>query len=157
MPAAVVCATLRGFFGYTGNTEWLRLQPFTFWLALSGKQKTPCDDAFRYLLMQLCPTRFEAVLNRWIADRLRITLGDTLQGLVFDGKDQFVHLDDDAALKPAAENPSIFRDAVINYLRTQKTDNITASLRKSAVPFSPINQPPPPHLLSGPVIRTPLA
>lgn len=87
MLAAVVCAALCGFDGYVGVAQWLRLQPLEFWHALGGKRKPPCPNAFRYLLMQLCPEQFEHALNRWIAEGLGLSIGEEeLQKIVFDGK-----------------------------------------------------------------------
>ena len=52
MLAAMVCATLCNFPGYSGAAQWIRLQPIEFWHALGGKRKPPCENAFRG-----CPNR----------------------------------------------------------------------------------------------------
>ena len=87
MLAAVVCATLCGFPGYAGVAQWLALQPLAFWHALGGKRKPPCENAFRYLLIKLCPRQFEEALNGWIAEGLGLSIGEeALQKVVVDGK-----------------------------------------------------------------------
>ena len=80
MLAATVCATLCNFTGYSGVAQWIRLQPIEFWHALGGKRKPPCENAFRYLLMQLSPQALEEALWRWLSESLGMTFGqDDLQ------------------------------------------------------------------------------
>lgn len=87
MLAAFVCATLCGFEGYTGVVQWLRLRPLEAWHALGGKRKPPCENTFRFLLMQLGAQEFEEALNRWIVEGLGLRIGeDDLQTVVLDGK-----------------------------------------------------------------------
>ena len=87
MLAAVVCATLCNFTGYTGVAQWIRLQPLAFWHALGGKRKPPCANAFRYLLLKLDPTALEEALWRWLTEGLGLTVSeDDLQVVVLDGK-----------------------------------------------------------------------
>lgn len=87
MLAAMVCATLCNFPGYSGVAQWLRLQPLEFWHALGGKRKPPCENAFRYLLIKLDPVVLEETLMTWLTEGLGLTIGDELlQAVVLDGK-----------------------------------------------------------------------
>ena len=87
MLAAMVCATLCNFTGYSGVAQWIRLQPIEFWHSLGGKRKPPCENAFRYLLMKLCPHEFERALWNWLTDGQGMSIGeDKLQTIVLDGK-----------------------------------------------------------------------
>lgn len=87
MLAVTVCATLCNFTGYSGVAQWIRLQPIEFWHALGGKRKPPCENAFRYLLMQVSPQALEEALWRWLSESLGMTFSeDDLQRVVLDGK-----------------------------------------------------------------------
>lgn len=87
MLAAMVCATLCNFPGYSGVAQWIRLQPIEFWHALGGKRKPPCENAFRYLMIKLDPAVLEEALMRWLTEGLGLTIGDEqLQAVVLDGK-----------------------------------------------------------------------
>lgn len=87
MLAAVICATLCGFPGYAGAAQWVRLLPIAWWHQLGGRRKPPCENAFRNLMMVVCPQALEEALWRWLTEGLGITIGeDELQAIVLDGK-----------------------------------------------------------------------
>ena len=76
MLAAMVCATLCNFPGYSGVAQWIRLQPIEFWHALGGKRKPPCENAFRYLLLKLDPAVLEDALMKWVTKGVGLTIDD---------------------------------------------------------------------------------
>lgn len=87
MLAAMICATLCGFPGDAGVAQWIKLLPIEFWHQLGGRRKPPCENAFRNLMMVVCPQALEEALGRWLTEGLKITIGeDELQGIVLDGK-----------------------------------------------------------------------
>ena len=87
MLAALVCATLCNFPGYAGVAQWIRLQPLAFWHALGGTRFPPCENAFRYLMIQLDPEALEDALMQWLTEGLGLVIGqEQLQAVVLDGK-----------------------------------------------------------------------
>ena len=87
MLAVMICATLCGFPGYAGAAQWVRLLPIAWWHQLGGRRKPPCENAFRNLMMVVCPLALEEALWRWLTEGLGITIGeDELPAIVLDGK-----------------------------------------------------------------------
>ncbi len=87
MLAAMVCATLCNFPGYSGAAQWIRLQPLEFWHALGGRRHPPCQNAFRYLMIKLDPAALEEALMNWLTQDVGLVIGDEqLQAIVLDGK-----------------------------------------------------------------------
>ena len=87
MLAVMLCATLSGFPGFAGAAHWIRLQPLSFWHALGGTRKPPCENAFRYLMLKLAPKALEAALMQWLQEGLNVSIGEhDLQAIVLDGK-----------------------------------------------------------------------
>ncbi|MEZ6146672.1 MAG: hypothetical protein R3B91_14900 [Planctomycetaceae bacterium] len=70
-----------------GAAQWIKLLPIEFWHQLGGRRKPPCENAFRNLMMVVCPQALEEALGRWLTEGLKITIGeDELQAIVLDGK-----------------------------------------------------------------------
>ncbi|MEZ6146095.1 MAG: hypothetical protein R3B91_11895 [Planctomycetaceae bacterium] len=61
MLAVMICATL-WFPGYAGAAQWIKLLPIAFWHQLGGRRKPPCENAFRNLMMVVCPLALEEAL-----------------------------------------------------------------------------------------------
>ncbi len=70
MLAATVCAILCGARGYTGIADCIGHQEVPVWHRLGFRRKPPTRNAFRNLLMALCPRQLEAALRCWIANLL---------------------------------------------------------------------------------------
>ncbi|MBX3439335.1 MAG: ISAs1 family transposase [Planctomycetaceae bacterium] len=87
MLAALICATLCGFPGDAGAAQWIRLLPIEWWHQLGGRRNPPCENAFRNVMMVVCPRALEEALWRWLTDGLGITIGEEqFPGVVLDGK-----------------------------------------------------------------------
>lgn len=87
MLATIVCAFLQGARGYTAIAQWIHSQEVCFWHELGYTRRPPRWNAFRKLLMRLCPQQLERAIQSWVehclADR---PPREALQALAIDGK-----------------------------------------------------------------------
>jgi hypothetical protein len=87
MLATIVCAFLQGARGYTAIAQWIHSQDVHFWHELGYMRRPPRWNAFRKLLMRLCPQQLERAVQNWVehclADR---PPNEALQPLAIDGK-----------------------------------------------------------------------
>jgi hypothetical protein len=87
MLASVVCALLQGARGYSGICQWLHEQEVALWHALGFTRRPPTLNAFRNLLMAVCPEEFERAVRSWVAHCLGTSESDDeLQAVAIDGK-----------------------------------------------------------------------
>lgn len=87
MLATIVCAFLQGARGYGAIAQWIHSQEARFWHELGYTRRPPRWNAFRKLLMRLCPQQFERAVQNWVEHCLaeRPTTGE-LQPVALDGK-----------------------------------------------------------------------
>jgi len=87
MLATIVCAFLQGARGYWAIAQWIHTQDVRFWHELGYRRKPPRWNAFRKLLMRLCPVQFERAIQSWVEHCLaeRPNPGE-IQPMAIDGK-----------------------------------------------------------------------
>lgn len=87
MLATIVCAFLQGARGYSAIAQWIHSQDVRLWHQLGYTRRPPRWNAFRKLLMRLCPQQFERAIGRWVEQCLaELPKGGKLQPVSIDGK-----------------------------------------------------------------------
>lgn len=87
MLATIVCAFLQGARGFTAIEQWIHSQDVNFWHELGYWRRPPRWNAFRKLLMRLCPHQFEHAIRKWVQHCLAgEPEGNELEPVAIDGK-----------------------------------------------------------------------
>jgi DDE_Tnp_1-associated/Transposase DDE domain len=87
MLATVVCGLMAGARGFEAIEAWIHAQPREVWWRLGYYRTPPCANAFRNLLLRVCPQALEAAVRRWTQAVLgELPSGDGLQAVALDGK-----------------------------------------------------------------------
>jgi len=87
MLATIVCAFLQGARGYGAIAQWIHSQDTRFWHELGYLRKPPRWNAFRKLLMGLCPLQFERAIQNWVEHCLTERPNrNEIQPMAIDGK-----------------------------------------------------------------------